>query len=378
MNRIGKLIGNPLSGIGRIALGVCGIASVAMATACSGGGNGSSDEPGATSADADRLEATIGPKGGQLVGQTGSALQGLSLVIPAGALSADTKISVGTTTSSTALPATAVQCGTMYSIEPAGLQLAVPATLTVPFDETAVSDQDRFDDEVKVWALDGTAWGQRAQTDSSEGQVTIALEQLMDVAPGVTPPAPADIYHFKLTANPKFAGCLAQNPSDTKNPPIMAVDVVRGDQNDGMFLRGRNIKPGLQFDLFTVQNSSLLASGQPDPNFQNFGMAWYQSDIEANQDGKSYTSIRTILLDQIFGFDAATGLAPTNTFNVGFWFNNPNDAQSCGFDVTKPTPFNGEHSAGPLAMISLPDATSGLGPLCTKADTSVTPAKCDP
>jgi len=54
------------------------------------------------------------------------------------------------------------------------------------------------------------------------------------------------------------------------------------------------------------------------------------------------------------------------------------DAAACGFDVTKPTPFNGEHKAGPLAMISLPDAETGLGPLCTKPDTSVSPARCDP
>ena len=68
----------------------------------------------------------------------------------------------------------------------------------------------------------------------------------------------------------------------------------------------------------------------------------------------------------------------TGTFEVGFWFNDPQAAVSCGFDPTKPTPFNGEHQAGPLAMISLPNAQTGLGPLCTKPDTSVSPARCDP
>jgi len=29
-------------------------------------------------------------------------------------------------------------------------------------------------------------------------------------------------------------------------------------------------------------------------------------------------------------------------------------------------------------MISLPDAQTGLGPLCVKPDTSVTPARCNP
>lgn len=56
-------------------------------------------------------------------------------------------------------------------------------------------------------------------------------------------------------------------------------------------------------------------------------------------------AIKTILLDQIFGFDPA----------------------GCGFDVTKPTPFNGEQNAGPNAMISLPNPRTNLGPLCTGA-----------
>ena len=54
---------------------------------------------------------------------------------------------------------------------------------------------------------------------------------------------------------------------------------------------------------------------------------------------------------------------PTNTFHLGFWFNNPTDAQGCGF--TGSTPFNGEHTAGPLAFVTRPNAITGLGPLCT-------------
>jgi hypothetical protein len=88
--------------------------------------------------------------------------------------------------------------------------------------------------------------------------------------------------------------------------------------------------------------------------------------------------IKTILLDRTFGFDPDAELPPTNTFHVGMWFNDPNDAEACGFDVTEPTPFNGEHRAGPLAMISLPDAETGLGPLCTDPNTSTNPPSCNP
>jgi hypothetical protein len=68
---------------------------------------------------------------------------------------------------------------------------------------------------------------------------------------------------------------------------------------------------------------------------------------------------------------------PTNTFHVGFWFNDPNDANKngCTFDVTHPTPFNGEHKAGPGAMISVPDAQTNLGPLCTQPNNNGT---CNP
>jgi hypothetical protein len=180
---------------------------------------------------------------------------------------------------------------------------------------------------------------------------------------------------FNLTPNPKFLNCLrGAEPGD----PKATVKVVRGKLNDSLNLRLSNFKPNLAFDLFTVQRSSLLSDGSPDVNFKNFGMAWYQSDVQVNLGGSGEVSIRTILLDQIFGFDPDVALAPTNTFHVGFWFNNPQDAAACGFDVTKPTPFNGEHKAGPLAMISVPNPTTGLGPLCTDPNFSTHPTSCNP
>jgi hypothetical protein len=181
-----------------------------------------------------------------------------------------------------------------------------------------------------------------------------------------------------VVANSSLLPCLAENPSDPKRPPTAEVSVERGDLNDTLKLHLRNVKPGLAFDLFTIQNSNKLADKTPDPNFKNFGLAWYQSDVQADSDGNANVTIKTILLDQIFGFDPAVGLGPTNTFHVGFWFNNPNDAAACGFDVSHPTPFNGQHQAGPLAMISVPDAQTGLGPLCRNPQTSGSTTVCNP
>ena len=163
---------------------------------------------------------------------------------------------------------------------------------------------------------------------------------------------------FSLFPAAKFLPCMAA-PGQT---PQVIVSVVKGDPNDTLVLSTTGFKPGLQFDVFTVQRSNQRADGSPVPSFPGFGLAWYQSDLEANHS----ISLKTILVDQIFGFDPDASLAPTNTFHLGFWFNNPADAAPCGF--TGVTPFNGDHTAGPLAFISRPDAITGLGPLCLSPD----------
>jgi hypothetical protein len=197
---------------------------------------------------------------------------------------------------------------------------------------------------------------------------------------GVATAQKADEITFNLVPNPDTIGCLRAN--NTEEPRARAT-VIRGKNNDTLILDLDGIRPGLAFDLFTVQRSPLLADGTKDPAFTNvfngsFGLAWYQSDIQVQHSDNGHVRIQTILLDDIFGFDPDVRLAPTNTFHVGFWFDDPNAAKSCGFDPTKPKPFNGEHKSGPVAMISLPDSKTGLGPLCTNPDTSTTPASCKP
>src|SRR6185437_12329037 len=170
--------------------------------------------------------------------------------------------------------------------------------------------------------------------------------------------------------------CLQKSSNTT---PTATVTVVKGKLNDTLTIKLRNVKPNTGFDLFTVENTPFLADGTANSAFSgNFGLAWYQSDIQTNSGGTATVTIRTILVNQIFGFDAGAALTPVNAFNVGFWFNDPNDAASCGFDVARPTPFNGEHTAGPMAMISGQDANTGFGQLCLDPNTSNTPATCNP
>jgi hypothetical protein len=184
-----------------------------------------------------------------------------------------------------------------------------------------------------------------------------------------------DQARFQMFANPTQVNCLRASDNPNRQPTV-DVTVNRGDENDTMTLHLRNFKPDLQFDLFTVQNSNQNADGTAVAGFKNFGMAWYQSDIHVSHGGTATVRIKTILLDQIFGFDPGVGLDPTNTFHVGFWFNDPADAAACGF--TGFTPFNGEHHAGPLAFITRPDAQTTLGPLCTDPTTSNGTVSCNP
>jgi hypothetical protein len=185
-------------------------------------------------------------------------------------------------------------------------------------------------------------------------------------------PAKVPSASFSLVPATAQIPCLAQNPGKV---PTAKATVTRGTLNDTLTLKLAGFKPGLAFDLFTVQNSNQSATGTP-VTIANFGMAWYQSDIEINSLGKGSVKIQTILLDQIFGFDPAVALAPTNTFHVGFWFNDRTKAAGCGFTGT--TPFNGEHTAGPLAFITRPNATTNLGPLCTDPHKVGTTFVCNP
>jgi hypothetical protein len=199
-----------------------------------------------------------------------------------------------------------------------------------------------------------------AKKTTQAGKCLMFLALAITILTAAVQPQAAEVHKrtFKLYPNPPFASCFGSNASAD-------VTVVRGSLADTLYIKGQNFLPNLGFDLFTIQRTQLLADGQVNPNFTNFGLAWYQTDLEADQYGNIDATIHTILLDQIFGFDPDTSLSPTNALHVGFWFDNPQDAVACGFDASKPTPFNGQHAAGPNAMISVPNAKTNLGPLCT-------------
>jgi len=124
------------------------------------------------------------------------------------------------------------------------------------------------------------------------------------------------------------------------------------------------------FDFFVIQV----------PNGPNFGLSWYQGDIETNRYGVGHGtfigrfSIETFIVapgatpaptphsSPPFP-DASTNPAtpPVHTFHLGLWFNDPNDAAKAGLPPTV-TPFNGEHNAG-LQVLSTRNFPDNAGPL---------------
>jgi hypothetical protein len=183
-----------------------------------------------------------------------------------------------------------------------------------------------------------------------------------------------DVISFKLVPVQGFVNCLRANPDAD---PTARATVIRGKENDTLILDLDGVRPNLTLSVFSNERSFFGPDGNKDPKFHGFGLSWYQSDVSTGKrSDDGHVRLQTVFLDETFGFDPDVQLAPTNTFHIGLWFDDPQDAVGCGFDPTKAGPFNGEHKAGPLAFGTVPDAETGLGPLCTEPNTSTTPATC--
>ena len=152
-----------------------------------------STEPGAAGPDVEEpapevgeLRAKIGPAGGELVGAAGSAFAGFRLVVPAGALASETDVVVRASVEPVPLALTAERVGPQFSIEPAGLALAAPAKLTVPFDPTLRAEWAQADGDCKVWLRDGAGWTSAEQTAVSPEGVTVDVRTLTVAAAGIS------------------------------------------------------------------------------------------------------------------------------------------------------------------------------------------------
>lgn len=129
--------------------------------------------------------AEIGPEGGTIEPPMESAWSGVKLVVPAGALKTKTRITFKGATDETNLPELAERVGPYLAFDPPGLDLAVPAELTVPLAHDLLSRFDGTPAGCKVWARKDDAWMRIEQLRATKDSVTIPISKLTTLAAGV-------------------------------------------------------------------------------------------------------------------------------------------------------------------------------------------------
>ena len=155
------------------------LASVVVAFSCS-----SSETAPPTTASAEN-EKTIGPEGGEIVAPDESPFAGIALKIPAGALTAPTKISFVGTNDETPLPPGAERVGPQLRLEPQGLVLQKPAELTLPLEGELLNNYEGTPSSCKVWSRKDAAWERLEQITSTPTSVTVPITTLSTAAAGV-------------------------------------------------------------------------------------------------------------------------------------------------------------------------------------------------
>ena len=139
-----------------------------------------------------------------------------------------------------------------------------------------------------------------------------------------------------------------------------------------MEVRVSGLPPNTEFDFFVIQIPHAP-----------FGLAWYQGDIETDEDGEASqrfigrfntetfivapnTAPAPVVHDDGPFPDASSNpaTAPVHTFHLGLWFNSPADAVAAGCPGAT-TRFNGDHTAGiqVLNTSNFPDLQGPLGQL---------------
>jgi hypothetical protein len=159
----------------------------------------------------------------------------------------------------------------------------------------------------------------------------------------------AQTFSFKLVPAAGIAACLPHASG--------RATITTGRLNDTMKLSISGMPANTGFDLFVIQ--------VPD---KPFGVAWYQSDVQAGPAGTGSATVKGIF--DAGTFSVSTGgtvtFPPTHQFHLGLWFNNPNTPFNLGCEpgATSPTvtPFNGEQHAG-IQVLNTTQFADNAGPL---------------
>jgi len=171
-------------------------------------------------------------------------------------------------------------------------------------------------------------------------------------------------FQMVRSAGVEAAGCLPDARAEVKINPVGPVE--------HMEVTVRGLPPNTEFDFFVLQL----------PNAP-FGLAWYQGDIETNDNGIGRQrfigrfNLETFIVaqppggqpapvvhgaDRLFP-DASENPAtePIHTHHLGLWFGSPQDALAAGCPGAT-TRFDGDHDAG-VQVLSTRNFPDLQGPL---------------
>ncbi len=196
---------------------------------------------------------------------------------------------------------------------------------------------------------------------SSVGTTAVAATFLVGLA-GMSASAREKKFEFPMTRGAKLiaSGCLPNAAARVTIKPGGPVEV--------MDVEVEGLPANTEFDFFVIQKPGAT-----------FGLAWYQGDIETDDDGTGHGrfigrfneetfivaqgSVPAPLVHNNAFPDADTNPVtnPVHTFHLGLWFNSSVDAANagCPADVT---PFNGEHNAG-IQVLNTSNFPDLQGPL---------------
>lgn len=183
------------------------------------------------------------------------------------------------------------------------------------------------------------------------GIVSVAgLTAAAEATTSAGPPASSRPFSFALRpSSPAIVACLPHASG--------RVTITPGSLNDTMRVSVHGMPPRTGFDLFVIQLPT-----------KPFGIAWYQTDIQANRYGNGSATVRGIFDRETFSVSlgGTTTFSPTHQFHLGLWFNNPNTPFKLGCEpgATSPivTPFNGEQHAG-IQVLNTAQFPVNAGPL---------------
>ncbi len=157
-------------------------------------------------------------------------------------------------------------------------------------------------------------------------------------------------FSFKMVPSPNIAACLPHAQG--------FVTIVPNSLNDTMRISVKGLAPKTGYDLFVTEL----------PN-KPFGISWYQSDLETNEDGAGSVTVVGIFNKETFSVSPGgptTKFAPTHQYHLGLWFNDPKVPFNlhCEPGATSPivTPFNGEQHAG-VQVLNTANFPNNAGPL---------------